>query len=164
MGIPNLIANLLTQLKVGFLELLFFSYSVKSNTLWHHGLQHTRLPCPSPNPRACLDSYPLSRWCHPTISSSVVPFSSCLQYFPASESFLMSWLFASGGQSIGASASVLPMNSQDWFPLEWAVWISLLSKGLSTTQFKSINSSALSFHYGPTCAFIHNYWKNHCFH
>ena len=104
MGIPNLIANLLTQLKVGFLELLFFSYSVKSNTLWHHGLQHTRLPCPSPSPRTYSISCLLSWWCHPIISSSVVPFSSCLQYFPASESFLMSWLFASGGQSIGASA------------------------------------------------------------
>ena len=86
--------------------------------LWPHGLQHTRLPCPSPTPEACSDSCPLSWWCHPTISSSVVPFSSCPQSFPASGSFPMSQFFASGGQSIGisASASVLPMNIQDWFP------------------------------------------------
>ena len=89
-----------------------FSHSVVPNSLEHYGLQHGRLPCPSPTPGACLDSYPSSRWCHPTISSSVVPFSSCLQSFPASGSFPVSQFFASGGQSIGvsASASVLPMN------------------------------------------------------
>ena len=110
-----------------------FSRSVVSDSLWPHGLWHTRLPCPSPTPRACSNSSPLSQWCHPTISSSVIPFSSCLQSFPASGSFPMSQLFASGGQSIGASASasVLPMNIQDWFPLEWTGWISLQSKGLS---------------------------------
>ena len=96
--------------------LLLFSHSVMSNSLGPHGLEHARLPCPSSTPRACSNSCPLSRWCHPTISSSAVPFSSCLQSFPASGSFLMSWLFESGGQSIGASASVLPMNIQDWFP------------------------------------------------
>ena len=98
-----------------------------------HGLQHARLPCPSPTPWVYSNSCPLSQWCHPTISSSVVPFSSCLQSFPASESFQMSRLFASGGQSIGVSAStsVLPMNIQDWSPLEWTGWISLQSKGLS---------------------------------
>ena len=98
-----------------------------------HGLQHTRLPCPSPTPGACSNSYPSSWWCHPTISSSVIPFSSCLQSFPASGSFLMSWLFASGGQSTGASVSVsvLLMNIQDWFPLGWTGLISLRSKGLS---------------------------------
>ena len=98
-----------------------------------HGLQHARLPCPSPTPRACSNSCPLSWWCHPTISSSVVPFSSGLQSFPASGSFQMSQLFASGGQSIGVSAStsILPMNSQDWSPLGWTGWISLQSKGLS---------------------------------
>ena len=108
------------------LSSLQFSHSVKSNSLWPHGLQHTRLLCPSPTPRAYSNSCPLSRWCHPTISSSVIPFSSCLQSFPASGSFLVSQLFASIGQSIGASASasVLPMNIQDWFPLR-------LTKGLS---------------------------------
>ena len=110
-----------------------FSCSVMSDSLWPHGLQHTRLPCTSPTPGACSNSCPLSRWCHPTISSSVIPFSSCLQSFPASGSFPMSRLFASGGQSIGvsASASVLPMNIQDWFPLGLTGWISLQSKGLS---------------------------------
>ena len=98
-----------------------------------HGLQHARPPCPSPTPGVYTNSCLLSRWCHPTISSSVVPFSSCSQSFPASGSLQMSQFFASGGQSIGASASasVLPMNIQDWFPLEWTGWISLQSKGLS---------------------------------
>ena len=110
-----------------------FSCSVMSHSLGPHGLQHTRPPCPSPSPRACSNSCPLSQWCHPTISSSVVPFSSCLQPFPAAGSFLMSWLFTSGGQSIGASASasVFPKNIQDWFPLGWTGLISLQSKGLS---------------------------------
>ena len=105
-----------------------------SNSLWPHRLQHTRLPCPLPTPRAYSNSCPLSQWCHPTISSSVVPFSSCLQSFPASGSFQMSQFFASGGQNIGvsASASVLPMNMQDWSPLECTGWISLLSEGLSS--------------------------------
>ena len=95
------------------------------------GLQHARLPCPSPNPGACSNSCPSSRWCHPTISSSVVPFSSCLQSFPASGSFPMSQFFTSGSQSIRASASVLPVNIQDWSPLELTGFISLQSKGLS---------------------------------
>ena len=109
------------------------SYSVMSNSLWPHGLQHTRLPCPLPTPGACSNSCPLSRWCHSTISSSVVPFSSCLQSFPASGSFLVSQFFISGDQSIGvsASASVLPMKTQDWFLLGWTGWISLQSRGLS---------------------------------
>ena len=113
--------------------LLLFSCTVMSNSLWLHGLQHTRLPCPSPTLRAYSDSCPLSRWCHPTISSSVIPFSSCLQSFPASGSFPMSQFFASSGQSIGVSASalVLPMNSHNWSPLWWTGWISLHSKGLS---------------------------------
>ena len=113
--------------------LLQFSRSVVSDSLWTHGLQHARLPCPSPTPRIYPNSCLLSQWCHPTISSSVVPFSSCSQSFPESGSFPMSQLFTSGGQSIGASAStsVLPMNTQDWFPLEWTSWISLQSKGLS---------------------------------
>ena len=109
-----------------------FSCSVVSDSLRPYGLQHTRPPCPSPTPGAYSNSCPLSRWCHPTISSSVVPFS-CSQSFPASGSFQMSKLFASGGQSIGVSAStpVLPMNTQDWSPLECTGWTSLQSKGLS---------------------------------
>ena len=117
----------------GLIRDLSFSRSVMSDFLWSHGLQHTRLPCSLPSPTACLNSCPLRQWFHPTILSSVVPFSSCLHSCPASGSFLMSRLFASGGQSIGASASasVLPMNMQDWFPLRLTVWISLQSKGLS---------------------------------
>ena len=109
-----------------------FSLSVVSDSLQSHGLQHTRLPCPSPTPGARSNSCSSSWWCHPTISSSVIPFS-CLQSFPASGAFSMSQFFASGGQSIGvlASAPVLPMNIQDWFPLGWTGWISLQSKGLS---------------------------------
>ena len=104
-----------------------------SDSLWPHGLQQAKPPCLSPVPRASSNSCPSSWWCHRTISSSVVPFSSHLQYLPASGSFQMSQFFASGGQSIGASAlaSVLPMNIQGWFPLGWTDWISLQSKGLS---------------------------------
>ena len=110
-----------------------FSCSVVSDSLRPHESQHARPPCPSPTPRIHSNPHPLSRWCHPTISSSVVPFSSCPQSFPASGSFPMSQLFASGGQSIGVSvlASVLPMNTQNWSPLGWTGWISLQSKGLS---------------------------------
>ena len=112
---------------------LLFSSSVMSDSLQLQGLQHARLSCPSPCPRTCSNSCPLSWWCHPTISSSVIPFSSCVQSFPASGSLLISWFFTSGGQIIGASASssVLPINIQDWFPLGWTGWISLQSKGLS---------------------------------
>ena len=108
-----------------------FSRWVMPDSLQPHGLKHTRLPCPSTTPRACSNSCPWSRWCHPTISSSVVPFSSCLQSSPASGSFPMSQFFASGGQSIGTSASALSKNIQDWFPLELTGWISLLSKARS---------------------------------
>ena len=110
-----------------------FSRSVVSDSLQPHGLQHTRTPCPSPNPGVYSSSCPLSQQCHLTISSSVIPFSSHLQSFPASGSFPVSQFFASGGQSIGVSAStsVLPMNIQDWFPLGWTGWISLQSKGFS---------------------------------
>ena len=103
-----------------------------SDSLWPSGPQHSRLPCPSPTPGVHPNSCPLSRWCHATISPSVVPFSSRLQSFPATGSFQMSQLFSSGGQSIGvsASASVLPVNVQDWFPLGWSGWISLQSKKL----------------------------------
>ena len=129
-----------------------FSHWVVSDSLWPHEPQHTRPPCPSPTPRVYLNSCPLSQWCHPTISSSVIPFSFCLQSFPASESFPMSQFFISVGQSIGASASasVLPMNTQDWSPLGWTGWISLKSKGLSrvfsniTTQRHQFFSAQLS--------------------
>ena len=110
-----------------------FSCSVMSNSLRPQGLQHATLPCPSPTPGACSNSCPWSWWCHPNILSSVIPFFSCLQSFPAPGSFQMSQFFASGGQSIGfsASTSVLPMNIQDWYPLGWTGWISLESRGLS---------------------------------
>ena len=139
-----------------------FSRSVMSDSLWPHEPQHARPPCPSPTPGVYPNSCPLSRWYHPIISSSVIPFSSCLQSFPASGSFLINQLFASGGQSIGVSAStaVLPVNIQDWFPLGWTGLISLQSKESSPTpQFKSINSSALSFLYSPTLTSIHDHWK-----
>ena len=118
---------------VGQWNIQLSSVTQSCPTLQPHGLQHPRLPCPSPTPRAYSNSYPLSQWCHPTISSSVVPFSSCLQSFPASGSFPVSQFFASAGQSIGASASgsALPMNIQDWFLLWLTGWISLQSKGLS---------------------------------
>ena len=110
-----------------------FSRSVVSDSLWPHELQHARPPCPSPAPGVYTNSCPLSQWCHLTISSSVIPFFSCLQSFPISGSFQMSQLFTLGGQSIGvsASASVLPTNTQDWSPLGWTSWISFQSKGLS---------------------------------
>ena len=112
---------------------LQFNRSVVSDSLPPHELQHTSLPCSSPTPRAYSNSCPLSQWCHPTISSSVIPFFSCLQSFPASGSFPMRQFFTSGDQSVwvSASASVLPMKIQDWFPLGWTDWISLQSKGLS---------------------------------
>ena len=116
----------------GFPRAESISHSVMSDSLQPHGLQHSRLPCPSPTPRACSNSCPSHQWCHPTISSSLIPFYSCLQSFPASGYFPMSWFFASGGQkNIGASTSVLPMNIQDWFPLGLTGWFSLQSKGLS---------------------------------
>ena len=110
-----------------------FSLSVVSDSLRPHGLQYASLPCPSSTPKAYSNSCPESRWCHPVISSSVIPFSFCLQSFPASGSYQMNQFFTSGGQSIGdsAAASVLPMNIQDWFPIGWTGWISMQSKGLS---------------------------------
>ena len=129
-----------------------FSHSVMSNSLWPHGLHQARPPCPSPTLRVYSNSCPLSQWCHPTLSSSVIPFSSHLQSFPASGSFLMSQFFAWGGQSIGvsASASVLPMNTQYWSPLGWTGWISLQSKGLTrvfntTVQKHQFFGAQLSF-------------------
>ena len=138
-----------------------FSSVATSNSLQHHGLQHVRPPCLTSTPRVYSNSCPPSQWYHPTISSSVVPFSSCLQSFPASGSFLMSQLFTSGGQSIGAStsSSVLPVNIQDWFPLWWTSLISLQSKGLSrvfsNSTVQSINSLVLSLLYGPTYTHLH---------
>ena len=145
-----------------------FSHLVMSDSLWPHGQQHTRPPCSSPTPGAYSNTCPLSRWCHPTISSSVVPFSSCLQSFPASGSFPMSQLFAWGGQSntVSASASVFPMNIQDWFPLGWTGLISLQSKGLSRvfsySTVQKLNSLVLSLLYGPTLTSIHT-GKSHSF-
>ena len=131
---------------------LLFSHSVMSNSLWPHGLQHTRPPCSSSSPGACSNSCPLSWWCHPIISSFVVPFSSCFQSFPASGSFLMSQFFASGRQSIGASASVsvLPMNIQNWFPWGLTTLISLQSKGLSRVFFKTRVQKHHSFNLQPS--------------
>ena len=129
--------------------------------------QYARPPCPSPTPGVHPNPCPLSQRCHPTISSSVIPLSSCPQSFPASGSFQMSQLSASGGQSIGVSVStsVLPMNNQDWSPLEWTGWISLQSKRLSrifsNTTVQNINSSALSLLHSPTLTSIRDHWKNH---
>ena len=124
--------------------MLFFSHQGMSGTLWPHGLQHTRPPCPSPSLRVCPSLCPLSQWCHSTISSSITPFSSCPQSFPASVSFPMSQFFTSGAQSIGisASASVLPINIQNWFPLGSTGLISLLSKEL----FRQHSLKALVLH------------------
>ena len=142
------------------------SHSFVFNSLWPHGLQHARPPWPTPTPGVYSNSCPLSWWFPPTISSSVVLFS-CLQSLPASGSFQMSHFFTSGGQRIGvsASASVLPMNIQDWSPLEWTGWISLQSKGLSrvfsSTTVQKHQSSAFSVLYSPTLTSIHDYCKNH---
>ena len=145
-----------------------FSRSVVSDSSRPHGLQHARLPCPFLSPGACSNSCPSSRWCHPTILSSVVPFS-CLQSFPASGSSPVRRLFASGDQSTGvsASASGLPKNTQDWSPLERTGWISLQSKGLS----RVFSSTAVRKHqffgthllYGPTLTSVLDYWKSHSF-
>ena len=141
-----------------------------SDSSWPHESQLARPPCPSPTPRVYSNPCPSSRWCHPTISSSVVPFSSCPQSLPASGSFPMSQVFPSGGQSIGVSvsASVLPMNTQDWSPLGWKLGGFPCSprdsqESSPTPQFKSINSLPLSLLYGPTLTSIHDYWKNHSF-
>ena len=144
-----------------------------SDSLWPHELQHTRLPSPIPTPRGHPNSCPWSWLYHPTISSSVVPFSSCPQSFPGSGFFQISQhlksQFSSCGQSIGVSAStsVLPMNTQDWSPLGWTGWSPCSPRDSQesspTPQFKSINSLALSFLYSPTLTSIHDYWKNHSF-
>ena len=146
--------------------LLLLSCSVMSNSLQPHGLQHTRLPCPSPSPGACSNSFPLSWWCHWTIASSVGPFS-CFQSFPALGSSPMSQLFAAGGQSIGVSASVsvLPNNIQDWFPLGLTGLISLLCKGckrvFSSTIVQKHQFFSANLLYGPTFTLKYDYWKSH---
>ena len=144
-----------------------FSHLVVSYSLWPHELQHARPPCPSPTPQVHPNSCPSSRWCHPAISSSAVPFPSCPQSLPASESFPMSHLFAWGGQStrVSASTSVLPNNTQDWSPLEWNGCISLQSKRLSRVFSNTIVQKhqcfVAHFLYGPTLTSIHDYWKKH---
>ena len=144
-----------------------FSLSVMSDSLWPHESQHARPPCPSPSPGVHWDSCPSSQWCHPAISSSVVPFSSCPQSLPASGSFPMSQLLAWGVQStaVSALASFLPKKSQGWSPSEWTGWISLQSKDSQesspTPQFKSINTLVLSLLHSPTLTSIHDHWKNH---
>ena len=135
--------------------LMFFGHTAMSSSLQPHELQHTRLPCPSLSPGICSNSCPLRQLCqHSTILFSVTPIPTCLQSYPALVSFLMIWLFASGGQRIATSTSVLPISSQCWFSLELTGWTSLQSKGLSrvfsSTIVKSINCSALSFLYSPT--------------
>ena len=144
-----------------------FSRSIMSDSLRPHGLHHARPSCPSPIPGVYSDSCPSSCWCHPTISSSFVPFSSHLHSSPASWSFHMGQFFTSGGQSIGvsASATVLPMTIQYWFPLGWTGWISLPSKGLSRV-FSNITVQKDQFFsaqilYSPTLTSIQDYWKNH---
>ena len=144
-----------------------FSHSVISDSLQPHESQHTRPPCPSQTPRVHWDSRPLSQWCHPAISSSVVPFSSCSQSLPASQSFIMSQLFGWGGQSTGVSAlaSFLPKKSQGSSPSEWTGWISLKSKGLSrvfpNTTVQKHQASVLSLLHSPTLTSIHDHRKNH---
>ena len=148
---------------------LLFSYKVVSDSLWGHGLQHARLPCPSLFPGICSKSCPLSQWYHPTISSSVVPFSSCLQFFPASGFFPESHFFISGGQNIGASASasVLPVSIQGWFPLGLMHFISLQSKGLSRVFSSTTVPKHQFFGSQPSLwsalPSVHDYWKNWCY-
>ena len=158
---------ILIEIKMHF-NSVQFSHSVTSNSLQPHGLQHVRLPSPLPVPGDCSNLCPSSRWCNPTILSSVIPFSCCLLSFPASGPFPISQLFPSGGQSIEASAlASVPMNIQGWFPLGWTGWTSLQSKGLSrvfsnTTvqkhQFFSAQHSLWS-----NSHIQHDYWKNHSF-
>ena len=162
----------MVTMKVVTINLLFlssvqFSHSVVSDSLQPHESQHARPPCPSPTPGIYPNSCPLSRCCHPTIKSSVIPFSSCLQSFPTTGSFQMSQLFASGGQNIGVSAStsVLSMNTQDWFWLGWTGWILLQSKGLSrifsntTVQKHQFFGAQLSSQ--SNSHIHHDHWKNH---
>ena len=144
-----------------------FSRSVVSDSLWPHESQHSRPPCASPSPGVHSDSYPSSQWSHPAISSSTVPFSSCPQSLPASQSFSMSQLFTWGGQStaVSALASFLPKKFQGWSPSEWTGWIGCSPRDSQesspTPQFKSINSSSVSLLHSPPLTSIHDHWKNH---
>ena len=145
--------------------MLLFSCSVASDSLWPHGLQHTRLPCLPLSPSICSNSCPLSWWCYLTFSFSTSPFFFCHQSFPASGSFPMNWLFASGDQSIAASASasVFPMNIQGWFPLGWTGWISLQSKGFSRVFSNTTVQKHQFFGTQPSSwsnsHIVHDYWK-----
>ena len=156
-----------TQIKLNWESSVQFSHSVMSDSLWPHKPQHVRTLCPPSTPGVHSNPCWLSRWCYPTISSFVVPFSSCSQSLPTLGSFQMSQVFASGGESIGVStsASVLPMKTQNWFPLGRTIGSPCSPRDSQesspTPQFKSINSSALSFLYSPTLTSIHNHWKNH---
>ena len=146
-----------------------FSHSAVSNSLWPHGLQHTRLSCPLSTPRTYSNSYPLCRWCHPITSTLVIPFSSSLQSFPASGTFPMNQFFESDGQIIGVSASawVLPMDILDWFPLGLTGWIYLQSKSiwrvLPNTTVQKHQFFGTQHLYGPTLISTHDYWKSHSF-
>ena len=150
-----------------YIQSVQFSRSVVSDSLRPHEWQHSRPPCPSPSPGVYPNSSPSSQWCNPAISSSVVPFSSCPESLPASGYFPISQLFAWGGQSTGVSAlaSFLPKKSQGWSPLEGLVGSPCSPRNSQesspTPQFKSINSSALSFLHSPTLTSIHDHWKNH---
>ena len=154
----------ITTLLIGY---QFSSVAQSCPTICDPMNRSTRPPCPSPTPGVHSNSHPSSRWCHPPISSSVVPFSSCPQSLPASESFPMSQLFTWGGQSIGGSAlaSFPPKNTQGWSPSEWTGWISFSPRDSQESspppQFKSISSSALSFLHSPTLTSIHDHWENH---
>ena len=152
-----------------FIHSVQFNCSVMSDSLQPHGLQHARLPCPSPTPKACQNSCPLNWWCHPTISSSVVPFSSHLQSFPASGSFPVSHFFASGGQNIGSfSFSISPSDEYSGLISFRIDWLDLLAvqgtlKSLLQHHNSNINSLMLSLYYGPNFTSIHDYWKSHSF-
>ena len=154
-------------LKALSLNIVSFNHSFMSDSLRPHESQHARPPCPSPTPGVHSNSCPSSQWCHPVISSSVVPFSSCLQSLPASECFPMSQLFASGGQNIGVSASAsVPSKKHPGLISFRMDWLDLLTvqgtlKSLLQHQFKSINSSVFSFPHSPTLTSIHDHWKNH---
>ena len=155
--------NVLVHIPISSVQL---SHSVVSDSVSPHESQHARPPCPSPTPGVYSNSCPSSRWCHPAISSSVLPFSSCPQSLPASGSFPMSQLFTWGGQSTGVSvsASVLPMNTQDWFPLGWTGWISLQSKGLSRVfSNTTVQKHQFFWHsaFFTTLKSIHDQWINH---
>ena len=162
----NLIINRKVEISIYFSQ---FSCSVMCDSVWPYGLQHARLPCPLPTPRACSHLCPSSQWWHPTISSSVIPFFSHLQSFPESGSFPVSQFFASSGQSIrvSSSASALPCIFRTDFLYDWLVGSPCnprdSQESSPTPQLKSISSSALSFLYGPTLTSIHNYWENHSF-